>query len=98
MLQTKKTPVVSARFLLAIRRDPSDSADSEARTAACLAPGLHPQDVLIMGNTHGKSPFLMGKSTIKGVLSIATLNYQRVSIGQLESLVYHIMDWLIEST
>jgi len=32
---------------------------------------------------YGKSPSLIGKSTINGPFSIAMLNYQRVALGKL---------------
>ena len=36
---------------------------------------------VINQHSYGKSQFLMGKSTINGPFSIATLNYQRVVVG-----------------
>ena len=44
-------------------------------------------------HNYGKSPFLMGKSTINGHFSIATLNYQRVHPWR-ESLIISPCFWI----
>ena len=55
----------------------------------CTAPVGSVHDGLPSGKrtkNYGKSPFLIGKSTIIGPFSIAMLNYQRIPSGYVNSL------------
>ena len=46
----------------------------------CVEPPSGHDYPLVNQHSYGKSPFLMGKSTINVVFSIAMLNYQRVTV------------------